>query len=113
MAETRLVTVSTSGAARCCRTDDANLQRQMEGTVLTLDDIVRRGSRANPDRVAIIDGETQWTWRDFDKEVNRVASGMRWLGMGAGSRIAVAAYNSAAYFAIYYGAARLGAILCP
>jgi acyl-CoA synthetase (AMP-forming)/AMP-acid ligase II len=81
--------------------------------MLTLDFIVRRGASRTPDRVAVIEGDAQWTWRDFDAEVNRAAAALSELGVGTGDRVAAAGYNSAEYLALYYGAARLGAIICP
>ncbi len=79
----------------------------------TLDSIVRRGERNLPDHVAIVEGDRSWTWREFDGEVTRVASALHEFGLGTGDRIAVADTNSAAYFALYYGVARLGGVLCP
>ncbi len=71
----------------------------------TLDGIVRRGAHTFPDRTAVIDARVEWSWRDFDREVNRSAAALRALGVGPGDRVAAADYNSAAYFALYYGAA--------
>lgn len=81
--------------------------------MLTVDSVVRRGALTTPDDVALIDGETTWTWADFDDQVTRAASALRSLGIEPGDRVAAAALNSAAYFGLYYGAARLGAVLCP
>lgn len=79
----------------------------------SLDGIVRRGALAYPSRVAVIDGDLEWTWADFDREVSRAADALRRAGIGPGGRVACAAHNSARYFALYYAGARLGAILCP
>jgi fatty-acyl-CoA synthase len=78
-----------------------------------LDFIVRRGAHTRPGRTALVDGDLRWTWSEFDAQVTRAADALRAAGIGAGDRVAGAAYNSAAYFALYYGAARLGAIVCP
>lgn len=79
----------------------------------SLDFIIRRGRQRHPDRVAVIEGDLTWTWRDLDREVNRAALALRGLGIGPERRVAAAGYNSAAYLALYYGAARLGATICP
>lgn len=81
--------------------------------MLTLDAIVRRGARRNPDRVALIDGDVVWTWAAFDLEIDRTVGALRSLGIGPGRRVAAADYNSADYFSLYFAVARLGATLCP
>ena len=80
---------------------------------MSLDAIVRRGARTIPDATAIVDPHVSWTWAELDRQVTRCADALRTLGLGPGSRLAAADYNSAAYFALLYGAARLGAVLCP
>jgi fatty-acyl-CoA synthase len=79
----------------------------------TLDYLVRRPATVHPDRVAVIEREVTWTWRTFDEQVTRGADALRRLGIGQGDRIAAADYNSLEYLSLYYGAARLGAIMCP
>jgi acyl-CoA synthetase (AMP-forming)/AMP-acid ligase II len=81
--------------------------------VMTMDSVVRRGARRTPDKVVLSDATASWTWRDFDQHVDRAARALIELGVGPGDRVAAAGYNSAEYFAVYYGAARLGAILVP
>lgn len=79
----------------------------------TLDFVVRRPALVHPDRIAVIERDVIWTWRTFDEQVTRAADALRTLGLGPGDRIAAADYNSLDYLALYYGAARLGAIICP
>jgi fatty-acyl-CoA synthase len=79
----------------------------------TLDYLVRRPATVHPNLVAVMEGEVTWTWRMFDEQVTRGADALRRLGVGQGDRIAAADYNSMEYLALYYGAARLGAIICP
>lgn len=81
--------------------------------MFSLDGIVGRAADAYPDRVAIIDDDVSWTWAELDRQVTRTADALRALGGGPGTRIAAAAHNSAEYFALYFGAARLQAVLCP
>ena len=61
----------------------------------------------------IVDARVDWTWRDFDEQVTRAAGALRSLGIRPGDRVAALSTSSAAYFAMYYGCARLGAILTP
>jgi len=79
----------------------------------TLDFVVRRAATVHPNRVAVIQGDTTWTWGNFDEQVTRAADALRGLGIKPNDRIAAADFNSLEYLALYYGAARLGAIICP
>ena len=79
----------------------------------TLDAIVRRGARQSPDARAIVDARVDWTWRAFDEQVTRAAGALRALGIRPGDRVAAIDTNSATYFAVAYGCARLGAVLSP
>jgi fatty-acyl-CoA synthase len=81
--------------------------------VTTLDAIVRRGAANNPDRPAIADAHAAWTWSEFDAQVTRGADALRAAGIGPGDRVAAVDYNSSAYFALYFAAARLGAVISP
>jgi acyl-CoA synthetase (AMP-forming)/AMP-acid ligase II len=81
--------------------------------VQTLESIVRRGAVTYPNRIALIDGNLEWTWNDFDAAVNRACAALQAGGIGPGSRVAACDYNSATYFALYFAVSRLGAILCP
>jgi acyl-CoA synthetase (AMP-forming)/AMP-acid ligase II len=78
-----------------------------------LDFLVSRAAAVRPGQVAVIDGDVALTWRDLDARVSRAADALRSLGLTAGDRVAAAAYNSLDYLALYYGAARLGAVVCP
>ncbi len=79
----------------------------------TLDAIVRRGARQRPDARVIVDASVEWTWSEFDEQVTRAAGALKQLGIQPGDRVAAISTSSARYFAIYYGCARLGAILTP
>jgi fatty-acyl-CoA synthase len=81
--------------------------------VSTLDGIVRRGAANAPDHVVVRDSAVAWSWRELDREVTRAADALRTLGVSTGGRVAVAAQTSAAYLAVYYACARLGAVISP
>ncbi|WP_228431289.1 class I adenylate-forming enzyme family protein [Baekduia soli] len=80
---------------------------------MTLDAIVRRGAGQQPGRVAVIDRLGSWTWRELEEQVTRSAAALRAAGVGPGDRVAAIDTTSAEYLALYYGAARAGAVLCP
>jgi fatty-acyl-CoA synthase len=81
--------------------------------MMTLDTIVRRGAGRQPGQTAVTDDRGAWTWARLDDEVTRSALALRDAGVGPGDRVAAIDFTSSEYLALYYGAARAGAILCP
>lgn len=79
----------------------------------TIADLLRRSAQRLPDKLAILCGETRWTYAEFDAIATRVAAGFAAQGIGKGDRVAVLARNSHAFAALRFGLARLGAVLTP
>jgi fatty-acyl-CoA synthase len=79
----------------------------------TLGDIVRRSAARTPHKMAIQCGSVGWTYAEFDSICNRLARGLRALGVAFGDRVAILARNSHAYVAVRFAVARLGAVLVP
>jgi fatty-acyl-CoA synthase len=79
----------------------------------TLADVLRRTALRVPGKTAIICGETQWTFAEFDALVSRLAAGLSQIGVVQGERVAVLARNSHGFAALRFALARLGAVLVP
>src|SRR5690606_9026298 len=79
----------------------------------TLGDLLRRTAARFPDKTAIVCGNVNWTYREFDTVCNRVANGLAARGITQGDRVAILSRNSHAFAAIRYAVARLGAVLVP
>ncbi len=79
----------------------------------TLGDVLRRTALRVPAKTAIICGETQWTYAEFDALVTRLAAGLAKIGVQQGERVAVLARNSHGFAALRFALARLGAVLVP
>jgi len=79
----------------------------------TLGDVLRRTARRVPAKTAIICGEVQWTYAEFDALVSRLAAGLAQIGVTHGERVAVLARNSHGFAALRFALARLGAVLVP
>ena len=79
----------------------------------TLGDVLRRTAQRVPAKTAIICGDTQWTYAEFDALVSRLAAGLSGMGVVQGERVAVLARNSHAFAALRFALARLGAVLVP
>jgi long-chain acyl-CoA synthetase len=56
-----------------------------------------RHATARPDEVAVIDETGQWTWAEHNARVNRLLSGLRGLGHGAGSTVGLLVSNRHEY----------------
>jgi len=79
----------------------------------TLGDLLRRTAARFPTKVAIVCGEVQWTYAEFDAVCNRLAHGLLGVGVSAGDRVAVLSRNSHAFAALRFAIARVGAVLVP
>jgi acyl-CoA synthetase (AMP-forming)/AMP-acid ligase II len=66
-----------------------------------------------PDRTAIISGDDELTYADFDEAAARFAALLLDRGLGFGSPVAIVSYNRAEYMIALYGALKIGAILVP
>jgi acyl-CoA synthetase (AMP-forming)/AMP-acid ligase II len=80
---------------------------------LLLGEVVRRQARSRPEKTAYVIGPHRVTYRQLDALVNRLAHGLRALGIGHGDRVATLAQNRLEYPVIYFALAKLGAIHVP
>ena len=76
-------------------------------------DILRRSAVRFPDKIAIICGQTEWTYNTFDNACNQLARHLLASGISTGDKIAVIARNSHGFAAIRFAIARIGAVLVP
>jgi fatty-acyl-CoA synthase len=79
----------------------------------TLADLLRRSAARDPAKLAIVCGETRWTYAEFHHASERVAAGLSEAGIGKGDRVGILARNSHAFIAFRFALARLGAVLVP
>ena len=79
----------------------------------TLGDVLRRTAQRLPAKTAVICGDTQWTYAEFDALVSRLAAGLAQMGVAQGDPVAVLARNSHGFAALRFALARLGAVLVP
>ena len=79
----------------------------------TVYEAARRNAQVFPDRMAIVDDEKRLTFKQFLDLVNRLAVGLRKEGIKRGDRIGILSKNNPEYLALYFAAARCGAILVP
>ncbi|MUL49441.1 AMP-binding protein [Mycobacterium sp. CBMA293] len=80
---------------------------------LTLSDVCTEHRRRYPTRMAVIDGQTRYTWPQFDDRVNQAARLLAHHGVGRGDRVLWLAQTSSRFLELMLGCARIGAMICP
>ncbi|MFW0795111.1 acyl-CoA synthetase [Gordonia sp. CPCC 205515] len=79
----------------------------------TLGDLLRRTALRVPTKTAIINGDTELTFAEFDDAVNRCANALTARGLAKGDRLALVSHNCWQFAVIHYATARLGVVLVP
>ncbi len=64
-----------------------------------------------PDRPAVIHGDTVYTYAEFGRRVEQLASALRSCGVGRGDRVAILAPNIPAMLEAKFGPMRIGAVV--
>jgi long-chain acyl-CoA synthetase len=78
-----------------------------------LHDALRKRAYEAPDRIAIVYEGRSLTFADLDAESNRLARGLRALGLESGDRLGVFMPNCPEVEISFYAASKLGAVSCP
>ena len=78
---------------------------------LTPISFLERAADVYPDKVAVIDGERRFTYREFRERVHRLASALAARGIGRGDTVAILAPNVPALLEAHYAVPGLGAVL--
>lgn len=76
-------------------------------------DILERGARRQRDKIAVVMGERRMTYHELNAYTNQMAHALRAIGVRPAGRIGVYGRNSIEFLALYFAAAKLGAVLCP
>ncbi len=85
--------------------DDGRTEQRDEGWATRWEEV----ADARPGRLAVVVGDRELTWRDYDARSARVAGGLAALGVGVGGRVAVHMFNSPEHLETVYGALKLRA----
>ncbi|NNE51733.1 MAG: AMP-binding protein [Sulfitobacter sp.] len=80
---------------------------------LTVGNLLKRTAQTLPDRDALIVPyqDVRWSYRDLDREADRIADGLISLGLAPGERIGVWAPNMAEWVVLQFATAKAGLIL--
>jgi fatty-acyl-CoA synthase len=82
-------------------------------TELTPVSFLRRSAYVFPDKTAIVHGSRRYTYREFEERANRLASGLRTLGLRHLDRVAIIAPNTPAMLEAHFGVPAAGLVLVP
>lgn len=70
-------------------------------------------ARHNPEKEAVVCGETRLTWAAFDAAQNRIANALRAEGIGRGDTVAVLMGSGVDILCVMFGIVRAGACVAP
>ncbi len=79
----------------------------------TIDQLLPGTAARLPDKVALIFGDKQFTYRELEKLTNQAANGLKALGVGKGDRVTLFAQNSPEWAIGYAGIAKAGGVINP
>jgi len=82
-------------------------------TPLTPLEFARRARKVYPEQIAVIDGESRWSYAQFLDRSDRWSAVLQRLGVRAGDRVAYLAPNTHAQLESFYSVPQLGAVLVP
>src|ERR1700747_1293658 len=82
-------------------------------TPLTPLEFARRARKLYPERVAVIDGQSRWTYAQFFDRCDRWSMVLQKLGIGPGDRVAYLSPNTHAQLESFYAVPQTGAVLVP
>lgn len=88
-----------------------NMQEKVYRTELTPLSFLERNVLVFPDKIAIIHGERQYTYKEFAARVYRLASRLRAIGLQKHDRVAFLCPNTPALLEAHYGVPAAGGIL--
>lgn len=76
----------------------------------TFGSVLRQRADAHPERLAVVAGDDRWSYAELDERADRLAAGLRGLGIGRADRVVVQLGNEAAFFEVVFALFRLGAL---
>src|SRR6266513_2122497 len=82
-------------------------------TPLTPLEFARRARKLYPERVAVVDGDSRWTYAQFLDRCDRWSAALQKLGIKSGARVAYLSPNTHAQLESFYAVPQIGAVLVP
>jgi non-ribosomal peptide synthetase component E (peptide arylation enzyme) len=66
-------------------------------TTINLSMIIEHHARQQPDKLAVVWNETRLTYKQLNDYANRVANGLRTLGIQAGDKVALSVFSGGVF----------------
>lgn len=66
-----------------------------------------------PDHIAIVEGDRRYTYREFNRKINKLAVSLQKLGINKGDRVVIILKNRLENVALYWAIQKIGAIFTP
>jgi acyl-CoA synthetase (AMP-forming)/AMP-acid ligase II len=79
----------------------------------TLTDMLAERTARHPDKLALVFKDRRWSYRDFQREANRVAGALHRMGVGKGDKVALVLPNCAEFLFAVFAVTRIGAVFVP
>ncbi len=76
-------------------------------------EFIRTYARQIPNATCLVHGQRRFTWSRVNREIDRVAGGLRDMGIGHGDRVAIMMRNSPEFLEVNFAAHKLGAVPVP
>lgn len=81
--------------------------------ILTFDGFLKHWTTERPDWAALSQDNAHFTYAQLEERTAKIANMLLGLGLKKGDRVAWIGKNSDLYFALFYGAARIGIVMVP
>lgn len=83
------------------------------GKHMNIGNLLTRRALIDPDREGLVCENLRLTFQEMNERANRLAHAMILLGIKRGDRVGILALNEPEYYDMYFGLAKIGAILVP
>lgn len=80
---------------------------------MTLVEMLAGSSQKYPDKVVFNFKQQNWTYQDFEEQSNKVANGLKNMGIGKGDRVGLMMLNNPYFVISYFAIVKLGATVVP
>jgi acyl-CoA synthetase (AMP-forming)/AMP-acid ligase II len=80
---------------------------------MSIGSLFRRHALYRPDHLAVIFQQRRLTYRDFNREINRLANALLALGIRKGDKVATILPNCLELLETYWAAGKIGAVVVP
>ncbi len=75
--------------------------------------IFSRHARYRPDHLAAVFEDRRLTWREYNREINRLANALLKMGIGKGDKVATILPNCMELLLAYWAVGKIGAVIVP